>query len=274
MQLLIDKKYRTIYFKNNLVFYKSNKGNIDASEYFKKTGELKKIYNNLLKSENVDNVIKNNIVDKKHESGLTHKSLNSSKKIIKGGENINIDAINIDLLKNTEINFMKKESILKTYYALLTTLYIFLISIYNFNYKKDDIIDNTTNINFFKMTVIYEFIFDKQNFITDDEKYKDEKKKVYDNKAFKNKSFINNNDNIYNLLNTINNLLAWLILQIHYENITSYNSQIRDNLITVLKEINKIDSFDKNLTSARVKNIGKDYYRPVINGTQQKTFYF
>jgi hypothetical protein len=60
MKLLLDGKQRNIYFrKDNTAYYKKNGIENNITEYFKKTGELKKTYSNLLvKSETVNNVKK------------------------------------------------------------------------------------------------------------------------------------------------------------------------------------------------------------------------
>ena len=60
MKLLLNGKQRNIYFrKDNTAYYKKNGIENDITEYFKKTGELKKTYSNLLvKSETVNNVKK------------------------------------------------------------------------------------------------------------------------------------------------------------------------------------------------------------------------
>jgi hypothetical protein len=48
MKLLIGGKPKNIYFKDNTVYYKSNGIENNITNYFKKTGELKKQYSNLL----------------------------------------------------------------------------------------------------------------------------------------------------------------------------------------------------------------------------------
>jgi hypothetical protein len=48
MKLLICGKPRNIYFKDDTVYYKNNGIKNDITNYFKKTGELKKQYSNLL----------------------------------------------------------------------------------------------------------------------------------------------------------------------------------------------------------------------------------
>ena len=59
MKLLLDGKPRNIYFrKDNTAYYKSNSNENDITEYFKKTGELKKQYINLLVENDNDVLLK------------------------------------------------------------------------------------------------------------------------------------------------------------------------------------------------------------------------
>ena len=59
MKLLLDGKPRNIYFrKDNTAYYKSNGNENDITEYFKKTGELKKQYINLLVENDNDVLLK------------------------------------------------------------------------------------------------------------------------------------------------------------------------------------------------------------------------
>ena len=84
MKLLLNGKQRNIYFrKDNTAYYKKNGIENDITEYFKKTGELKKTYSNLLvKSETVNNVKK------------------KKKKIITGG------AVILDIFDPIKISFI------------------------------------------------------------------------------------------------------------------------------------------------------------------------
>tara|TARA_B110000483_G_scaffold234054_1_gene303616 strand:+ start:505 stop:1149 length:645 start_codon:yes stop_codon:yes gene_type:complete len=87
MKLLLDGKQRNIYFrKDNTAYYKKNGIENDITDFFKKTGELKKTYSNLLvKSETVNNVKK------------------KKKKIITGGATLDIfDLIEISFEKDTK----------------------------------------------------------------------------------------------------------------------------------------------------------------------------
>jgi hypothetical protein len=150
MQLLIDDKYRTIYFKQDLVFYKTTKGNIDASHYFKKTGELKKTYTNLLKSDKTVPIIKKK-VDKKHILGLTNKSL-------KGGAFKEIKPVTFNLFEKIKIPAVvndkndknDKKQILDAYIAILVIAFTYL------NAKMMNVDLKTEDEN--KMDLILDFI--------------------------------------------------------------------------------------------------------------------
>jgi hypothetical protein len=61
MKLLIGGKPKNIYFKDNTVYYKSNGIENNITNYFKKTGELKKQYSNLLIENKKQKIIGGNV---------------------------------------------------------------------------------------------------------------------------------------------------------------------------------------------------------------------
>ena len=126
MKLLLNGKQRNIYFrKDNTAYYKKNGIENDITENFKKTGELKKTYSNLLvKSETVNNVKK-------------------KKKIITGGTILDIfDPIEISFITGAKcLDIMALQQLCEY------LIYIIIIVKIQFDINGDNPFNTTNNID-------------------------------------------------------------------------------------------------------------------------------